>query len=130
MKHVLENKLNFIKAGMPYIKDVSILKKIKELEERLIKIRFEMNGDGILASREFEVLPGIVGSIEGIVGNLWSTSQIPSKTYEDKLLDIKSKFTPVYAEILDLKEGVDLLEVLLEQLKFPATPGRLPVWKE
>ena len=115
---------------MPYIKDVSILKKIKELEERLIKIRFEMNGDGILASREFEVLPGIVGSIEGIVGNLWSTSQIPSKTYEDKLLDIKSKFTPVYAEILDLKEGVDLLEVLLEQLKFPATPGRLPVWKE
>ena len=126
---VLENKLNFIKAGIPYIKDASILKKIKELEERLIKIRFEMNGDGILAAREFEVLPGIVGSIEGIVGNLWSTSQIPSKTYEDKLADIKRKFTPVYAEILDLKEGIDLLEVLLEQLKFPATPGRLPVWK-
>ena len=88
-----------------------------------------MNGDGILAAREFEVLPGIVGSIEGIVGNLWSTSQIPSKTYEDKLADIKRKFTAVYAEILDLKEGIDLLEVLLEQLKFPATPGRLPVWK-
>jgi photosystem II stability/assembly factor-like uncharacterized protein len=126
---VLENKLNFIKAGIPYIKDVSILKKIKELEDLLTKIRFEMNGNGIIASREFEVLPGIVGSIEGIVGNLWSTSQTPTKTFEDKLEDIRKKFTPVYTEIINLKEGIELLEVLLEQLKFPATPGRLPAWK-
>ena len=105
------------------------MKKIKELEELLIKIRFELNGNGTLASREFEVLPGIIGSIEGIVGNLWSTSQVPSRTYEDKLEDIKKKFTPVYAEIVNLKEGIELLEVLLEQLKFPATPGRLPAWK-
>jgi hypothetical protein len=126
---VLENKLNFIKAGIPYIKDLSILNKIKELESLLTRIRFEMNGNGSLASREFEVLPGIVGSIEGIVGNLWATSQVPSKTYEDKLEDVKKKFAPVYAEIVNLKEGIELLEVLLEQLKFPATPGRLPVWK-
>ena len=114
---------------MAYIKDQSILNKIKELESLLTKIRFEMNGNGSLASREFEVLPGIVGSIEGIVGNLWATSQVPSKTYEDKLEDVKKKFAPVYAEIVNLKEGIELLEVLLEQLKFPATPGRLPVWK-
>jgi hypothetical protein len=88
-----------------------------------------MNGDVIIAAREFEVKSGIIGSLEGIVGNLWATSQIPSKTYEDKLLDIKKKFTPVYSEILDLKAGLELLELLLEQMKFPSTPGRLPVWK-
>jgi hypothetical protein len=126
---VLENKLNFIKAGIPYIKEVSILKKIEELENILIKIKLAMHGDGSMASREFEILPGILGSTEGLVGNLWATSQIPSKTYEDKLADVKKKFTPVYQEIVNLKEGIELLEVLLEQLKFPATPGRLPVWR-
>jgi photosystem II stability/assembly factor-like uncharacterized protein len=126
---VLENKLNFIKAGIPYIKEVSILKKIEELENLLIKIKLAMHGDGSMASREFEILPGILGSTEGLVGNLWATSQIPSKTYEDKLADVKKKFTPVYQEIVNLKEGIELLEVLLEQLKFPATPGRLPVWR-
>ena len=126
---VLENKITFIKAGIPYIKDEAILRKIKELEELLIQIKLELHGDGSLASREFEVLPGIVGSVEGIVGNLWATSQLPSKTYEDKVADIKKKFGMVYGQILELEKGINLLETLLEQLKFPATPGRLPIWK-
>ena len=125
----LENKLNFIKAGLTQISDVAILRKIEELETLLNKIKFELYGDGSLASKEFEVLPGLVGSLEGIVSNLWSTSQIPSNTQEKKLSELKMKFSPIYSEILNLEKGLEMLEIILEQLKFPATPGRLPSWK-
>jgi len=93
-------------------------------------IQLKLHGDGALASKEFEVLPGLVGALEGIVGGLWSTSQTPSTTYLNKFDQIQIDFAPVYEQVKQLDEQVKALEQLLNDSKFPYTPGRLPVWSK
>ncbi|MBI3233463.1 MAG: glycosyl hydrolase, partial [Bacteroidetes bacterium] len=72
----MRNRLKYIKAGLLMIPSLntSDATMIKSIEEDLTKLEIAMYGDRSLAKREFETLPGIVGSLEGIVGNLWATT--------------------------------------------------------
>lgn len=126
----LNNKMSFIKQGMNQLASVSYLNNISEIERLTHDIQLKLHGDGALASREFEVLPGLVGALEGIVGGLWSTSQTPSTTYLNKFDQIQIDFAPVYEQVKQLDEKVKALEQLLNDSKFPYTPGRLPVWSK
>ena len=126
----LNNKMSFIKQGMNQLASVSYLNNISEIERLTHDIQLKLHGDGALASREFEVLPGLVGALEGIVGGLWSTSQTPSTTYLNKFDLIQIDFAPVYEQVKQLDEKVKALEQLLNDSKFPYTPGRLPVWSK
>lgn len=126
----LNNKMSFIKQGMNQLASVSYLNNISEIERLTHDIQLKLHGDGALASREFEVLPGLVGALEGIVGGLWSTSQTPSTTYLNKFDQIQIDFTPVYEQVKQLDEKVKALEQLLNDSKFPYTPGRLPAWSK
>jgi hypothetical protein len=89
-----------------------------------------MYGDRSIARREFETLPGIVSAIEGIVGNLWATSAQQTSTYEEKLKQIENNFSKVYMKVVDLKSKLESVEMSLEKVKAPYTPGRFPVWKK
>jgi hypothetical protein len=42
---------------------------------------------------------------------------------------VKSLFGPVYLDIQSLDKSIENLEIELEKLKAPATPGRLPEYK-
>ena len=126
----LNNKMSFIKQGMNQLASVSYLNNISEIERLTHDIQLKLHGDGALASKEFEVLPGLVGALEGIVGGLWSTSQTPSTTYLNKFDQIQIDFTPVYEQVKQLDEKVKALEQLLNDSKFPYTPGRLPAWSK
>ena len=126
----MSNRLNFIRKGAIQGADPSIMKDIAAIEEKVYSVNLALNGDAGLAQREFETLPGIAGSIEGIVGGLWSTSETVTVTYVEKLKALKTAFGKTYAEVLEAKAMLESLENKLEQLKFPYTPGRLPSWKE
>ena len=126
----LNNKMSFIKQGMNQLASVGYLNNISEIERLTYDIQLKLHGDGALASKEFEVLPGLVGALEGIVGGLWSTSQTPSTTYLNKFDQIQIDFAPVYEQVKQLDEKVKALEQLLNDSKFPYTPGRLPVWSK
>lgn len=126
----LNNKMSFIKQGINQLASVSYLNNISEIERLTHDIQLKLHGDGALASKEFEVLPGLVGALEGIVGGLWSTSQTPSTTYLSKFDQIQIDFAPVYEQVKQLDEKVKALEQLLNDSKFPYTPGRLPVWSK
>jgi hypothetical protein len=126
----LNNKMSYIKQGMNQLASVSYLNNISEIERLTHDIQLKLHGDGALASKEFEVLPGLVGALEGIVGGLWSTSQTPSTTYLNKFDQIQIDFAPVYEQVKQLDEKVKALEQLLNDSKFPYTPGRLPVWSK
>jgi len=126
----LNNKMSFIKQGINQLASVSYLNNISEIERLTHDIQLKLHGDGALASKEFEVLPGLVGALEGIVGGLWSTSQTPSTTYLNKFDQIQIDFAPVYEQVKQLDEKVKALEQLLNDSKFPYTPGRLPVWSK
>ncbi len=125
----LTNRLKYISKGIQQSKDQSLLKEMSIIEEKLYQINLKMNGDGTLVSREFETLPGLTGSIEGIVGNLWSTTELATSTYKDKLSELKLKFSAIYKDVIATKILLEQLENKMEQLKLPYTPGRLPEWK-
>jgi len=74
-------------------------------------------------------LPGIVGSIEGIVGNLWATTELSTTTYKEKLEEVKNKFKVTYTDAEMLQTLLVQLEKDLEILQLPYTPGRFPIWK-
>lgn len=127
--HEINNKLNYIKALQ-----LNDNKKTNELLLQAISLNNEimtdLGGDQVLSSQEFETLPGIVSSMEGIVWNLWSTTQMTTTTYVDKLKEVTSKFNTVYSKAEKLITLMNELEKELENLKFPYTPGRFPVWNK
>jgi hypothetical protein len=125
----MSNRVRFIKQNIHQITDQSVLSQISEIEKKLSEFNRLMYGDGTRASREFETFPGLLGSLEGIVYNLWATSQAPTGTYQNKLTEIKSEFSSVYQLVLDIKMLMENLDKQLDQAKFPYTPCRLPDWK-
>lgn len=128
----MKNRLKYIKAGMLMVNnlDKRIYDEVKDIETKLSEIDILMYGDRSIARREFETLPGIVSAIEGIVGNLWATSAQQTSTYEEKLKQIENNFSKVYMKVVDLKSKLESVEMSLEKVKAPYTPGRFPVWKK
>lgn len=125
----MKNRLEFIKKGSVQLHDAALTAEIGNIEQRMSALFVKLHGDGSLASREFETLPGFVGSLEGIVWNLWATSQPPTGTHSRKLTELEQQFGALYSEIKELKALLEKLEAGLDKTKFPYTPGRLPEWK-
>lgn len=123
----MQNRMTFIKA-LDKTKDALLRAKINAIEVLLNKINMQLHGDGSLAKREFATTPGIIGSLEGIVGNLWSTTELSTNTYKEKLAEVKTNFSMVYTDSESLKTLVENLELELEKLQLPYTPGRFPIW--
>ena len=117
------NQTNGLPAGT--------IQEIAALQQRLIDIDRQLNGDRSLESREFPVPPSISGRINTIVGGLWSSTSSPTTTQKNSLNLVRKEFKEVYAAIRQLAE-VDIvkLETKLEEAGAPWTPGRLPAWKE
>ncbi len=127
----MHNRNKYIKAGLLQINstDQNLYKQVTQIEEGLYMISLWMHGDGSLARREFETLPGLFGSVENIAGNLWSTSVQQTFTYEEKLAVCESKFATIYNKVKEVKAQLEELEKQLDSMKAPYTPGRLPEWK-
>ncbi len=102
------------------------LSELNELETRIQKVNIALNGDNSLARREFETLSGLIGSLETIVYGTYGQSMGSTGTYEEKYQTIKKQFKPLYNEILGIKQGIEQMEAKAENLKLPATYGRLP----
>lgn len=126
----MSDRIRYIRQNIHQVTDQNILTQISEIEKKLMAFSLLMHGDGTKASREFETLPGFIGSLEGIVYNLWATSQAPTGTYQNKLKELKAEFGTLYQLVLDIKMLMENLDKQLDQAKFPYTPGRLPDWKE
>ncbi|MDP3556639.1 MAG: glycosyl hydrolase [Bacteroidota bacterium] len=126
----LKERIKFIKKGAlnGNVNAVSLLVDINTFEAKEKQIDLVLNGDRSLAKREFETLPGLIGSVEGVVGGSWSQSMGPTQTMLDKYANTKTEFSTVYASIVELDKLVDVIEKKAENLKIPATHGRLPVY--
>ena len=125
----MKNRLKYVKQGVNQIEQNDLLLQIAKIEELMRLYDLKMHGDGTAASREFETLPGLIGTMEGIVYNLWATSQGPTGTYTSRLAEIKTEFGEIYKLVLDIRSKMEQLESSLDKIKFPYTPGRLPEWK-
>ena len=127
-KGEMRNKLKFIKAGLQQSQgnNLNLLAEVKQIEKSLDEVDLLMDGDQSLAKREFEVLPGLVAQIEGIIGGLYSSTSYQTKTYEDAFASLKKKFSSVYKQFKSADEALNTLEKKLNASGLPYTPGRLP----
>lgn len=127
----VKERIRYVKAAVNQISTVSedIISEVKETESLLQRLDLALNGDKSLAKREFETLPGLLGKVEGIVGNLWSTSAQQTKSYVERLSQSKITFRKIYDDAKQLKSKIESLESKLESRKAPYTPGRFPVYK-
>ena len=91
---------------------------------------FKLNGDESLAKREFETLPGFVGSLENIISSSWSQSMGATQTHIEKFGRLKVEFKAIYQAVVEMRRLVESIEDRAETLKMPATIGRLPVWEK
>jgi len=128
----VRDRVKYIKAGIVQMSAVSedVIKEVKEIELLLQVIDLALNGDRSLARREFETLSGLTGKVEGVVGNLWSTSAEQTGTFIEKLNECKASFKKTYNDARQLKQKIESLENKLESRKAPYTPGRFPVYDE
>jgi photosystem II stability/assembly factor-like uncharacterized protein len=122
----VRNKINYVKELNQVRPDV-LPSKINEIERLMDQLQLELYGNSSLSRREFETLSGLVGSVEGIVWNLWATTEESTNTYKEKLAEVKGKLDLLYPKAVQLKTMVDSLDETLEKLKLPYTPGRFPL---
>ncbi len=127
----MKNRIKFVKAALVQTgNNVNFLEDVKKLEARCSELDIVLYGDGSLAKREFETLPGIIGMVENVVGSIWSSTYDATETHRQSLELAKKKFSKAYAEIKSIDAQVKALEGVLDKIKAPYTPGRLPEWKD
>ncbi|MBA3665963.1 MAG: glycosyl hydrolase [Bacteroidetes bacterium] len=124
----LKERMKYLKQGIlkGSTNSMSLLADVSAFDTKARDLEIKLNGDASLAKREFESLPGFVGNLETIVGNSWGQSLGVTQNHEEKFTSLKSGFKPLYASILELKALVETIEQKAEDIKMPATTGRLP----
>ena len=125
----LKERVKYIKKGLTNgsVDALELLTDLTNFEKKKTEIDFKLYGDESLARREFETLPGFIGSLENIVGSSWGQSYGATGTHLEKYAVLKNEFKTLYASIVELKNLVESIESKAEKLKMPATYGRLPL---
>ncbi|MEZ5031215.1 MAG: glycosyl hydrolase [Saprospiraceae bacterium] len=124
----LEHRIGLIEAAvvdMP-ANGAEVLRQAASIKNDLVALNIRLNGDGTVASRQFEVPPSINDRIGGIQGALWAVTSPVPKTYGDSYVIARKQFTALMADLKKADESVRQLEGVLEQQGAPYTPGRWP----
>ncbi len=105
------------------------LARLQQMQVQLQQLDEELNGDGSLARREFETLPGIAGRVSSVVYGLFYITGAPTKTWQDNFAYTGNLFSRWLEKLEALNKDLLELENSLEQDGAPYTPGRFPRWK-
>jgi photosystem II stability/assembly factor-like uncharacterized protein len=126
----LKERIKYLKKGLSNGSGnaLALLADINTFEKKAKDLDLKLYGDGSLAKREFETLPGFIGSMETVIYYSWSTSMGSTKTHEEKYNRLKTEFRPLYFTVVELKTMVENIEQKAEDMKMPATYARLPKW--
>jgi len=104
---------------------------VDALETRANDIIRSLRGDRTLSSRNEPAPPSIVDRVNGIVDDQWQSTGAPTQTQVDACNVAGDEFAPVLAKLRTLVE-IDLkgIELGMENIGAPWTPGRVPEWKK
>lgn len=105
------------------------LEGLKQVENNLQTLELQFNGDGSLAKREFETLPGLKGRFDNMLYNLFYVSGELPGTYVESMKIVKKQFNEAYKLLQSTDQQIDTIAGNLEQKGAPYIPGRLPKWK-
>jgi len=107
---------------------VEIYEKVLELEAELKDLLFTLEGPRAEAS--WEELPPmdmpLNNRLRAMVYTHWSSTSELTKTETDQLEILKEEFPPVLASLERIVDEIEDLDIQLEEMKAPWTPGRIP----
>ena len=128
----LKERLKYLRKGIlsSDTQAKGLLEDLAKVESQRKALQQKWYGDESMARREFETLPGFINSVEGIVSATWSQSGGATKNHAQRLQELKTEFSSLYAAVVAMKNTVEGMELKAEALKMPATPNRLPVWEK
>ncbi|MDQ3550777.1 MAG: glycosyl hydrolase, partial [Bacteroidota bacterium] len=128
----LVNRIRFIKAAILETPGLSmdVSKHIFDVDQRLLNVQKQLNGDATLARREFETTPSINERIGALVYYLWRTTSAPTETFKQSYELVASEFKPLETELKAIGDEIKKIENDLEKAGAPYTPGRLTEWRK
>ena len=131
-KSELQDKLKYIKAAvidMPNT-NATLITQVQSIESKLTDINTKLNGDATKSKREFETSPSINGRIGNILYSCISTTAAPTQTAMQSYTVASKQFTALLPQLGSADSEIKNVEMQLEKMKAPYTPGRMPVWNE
>jgi len=102
---------------------------MQQMQQRLVQLEEELNGDASLSRREFETLPGIAGRVSSVVYGLFYSTGAPTQTWKDNFAYAGALFSRWLVQLEAVNKELIDMENRLEQDGAPYTPGRFPQWK-
>jgi photosystem II stability/assembly factor-like uncharacterized protein len=108
----------------------AVLERTYSVQQDYNAIKISLQGDGSLASRNFETLPSLSDRVDGIIGGIWTTTSNVTTSYKDSYALAAKQFSSFMKEMKALDDVIRGLEAELELNNAPYTPGRWPEWKE
>ena len=131
-RNELNEKLKFLKVAAQSTPGVpaELTAKIYEIENALVGINNNLNGDASLARREKETVPSINGRIESLEYSLWNATATPTQTSYQSYRVAADRLPGVLKALNQAASDLENIEKTLEQKGAPYTPGRLPVWSD
>ncbi len=126
------NKINLIRVAVDSSpeSDIELRKQAKDLQQKIDKIKLAFYGNNSKTSRNKNIPPTVLNRIETIVYSQWRSSGPPTQTQKRSLELAKSEFTPLYSQLKDIiNNDLKDIEIKLEKINAPYTPGRFPEWE-
>lgn len=129
----LANKTTYIQQALQSVDNASIDTKneMKKIKKELDDIEFVFDGTPAKASSE-EVPPENVPLSErlnAIVWSSWQSTSAPTSTQKNNYDVLMEEFPPVLEELNSISKKISDMELELDKLKAPHTPGRVPGFK-
>ncbi|MCE3259591.1 MAG: glycosyl hydrolase repeat-containing protein [Bacteroidetes bacterium] len=124
----LKERIKYLKKGITNgsANAISLVADVNTFEAKAKELDVKLYGNSSMAKREYETLPGYVNLLEQVIYYSWSASIGATKSHEEKFNKLKSEFKGLYNSVVELKTLVESIEQKAEDLKMPATHGRLP----
>jgi hypothetical protein len=109
--------------------DLALATEARALESRLRELKRQLEGDRVIAQRNYPVPPAIADRVESIVYSHWYATAAPTQTSRQAYDIAAEEFSAALAGLRQLVEtDLAALEAKAEAAGAPWTPGRVPVW--
>jgi photosystem II stability/assembly factor-like uncharacterized protein len=109
--------------------DVNYLTQIRQLTERVQNLQVQLNGDGSLAKREFEVAPSLNDRMGNVVWNSWYYSGSPTGIQTAELNAVRDALPALIQECQSLDMELQGIRSYLRSIGGPVLNNELPVFE-
>lgn len=104
---------------------LTIINDLQKLEEDLMRLDLQLNGDGLLTKHEFESAPSIMGRLSSAVWNSYSTSSAPTSEQRKNLRIVMQERLPIETEITRIEKELDNFYSILLNSGAPYLDGEM-----